>query len=770
MHDMEIIHCTDQRAIELVQSYYRRSELIPFIGSGFTKDCSSFKSKVPDAKALINGIKKLALTNNDLSDSRKQQINGISSLKSCFGLVARPDFIPQKTSRNYFEAVFSKIKLPPAKKNILDLDWSHIFTFNIDDAIETHRRDLIKVLPHREISVERASAAKCLFKIHGDISEYLIYEDTKLIFTWKEYAESISSNASTLSMLRDFAKNGSMLFIGCSLDAEVDLQNLAKDYAFSRSIFLKVGDIDIESEMALQDYGIRTIIKFDSYDDIYSWLHETLKDIEPEPRLQNLEIEIKPTTKIDIIGYIAKGGPIFHSDSGKRVASLPEITVARELIGKNRSKISSNVYTTIVGRRFSGKTTALLEIFKEFTEYNTYFLPSTETYSPKLKSLIEKNEHSMFIFDSNSIGHEDFKEILKLRTSSTNRLVFSFSKSDFEQYRPSLDRGNVKFHTIILTPTLSADESRDYTNRLNALGLPNHKPGETLLDFSYRIYGEYKSQIRSSKLFDRHLNEELFNICLLTAAFDKATSGQLTSIDPDFDILNFTYKYEIIFESEHLPGGSGKIIICNSKPWLFTLLKEASRKNAKTVIDYTARLVSTLLKNGHQETANSLIRFDKLNEIFSSGAAKLIREIYRKLHGEYSKIPHYWLQMAKCELMAEKSSEELDHGIHCCRKIRIDDNGNKTNTYYSATLILGQLLCKKYELTLNSELFPDMLSLFTESFDNYQNNKSHLDKVRSHYRSNKHSIRMALDALFSQSNQFSLLNKSTIKALEKHLN
>ncbi len=116
MHDMEIIHFMDQRAIELVQSYYRRSELIPFIGSGFTKDCSSFKSKVPDAKALINGIKKLALANNDLSDSRKLQINGISSLKSCFGLVTRPDFIPQKTSRNYFEAVFSKIQLPPPKK------------------------------------------------------------------------------------------------------------------------------------------------------------------------------------------------------------------------------------------------------------------------------------------------------------------------------------------------------------------------------------------------------------------------------------------------------------------------------------------------------------------------------------------------------------------------------------------------------------------------------------------------------------------------------
>ncbi|SDB63667.1 SIR2 family protein [Pseudomonas sp. NFACC13-1] len=769
MHDLEIIPNTDRRAAELVQSYYRRSELIPFIGSGFTKDCPAFKSKVPDAKALISGIKKLAQANNDLSDTHKLQINGISSLKSCFGLIARPGFIPQKITRNYFEAVFSKVKLAAPKKSILDLDWPHIFTFNIDDAIENHRRDLIKVLPHRQVSVERANAGKCLFKIHGDISDYLVYEDTKLIFTWKEYAESISTNASTLSMLRDFARNGSLLFIGCSLDAEVDLQNLAKDYTFSRSIFLKVGDIDIESEMALQDYGIKTIIKFDNYDEIYTWLDETLRDIAPEPRLQNLEIEVNPTTKGAIIDYIAKGGPIFHSNSGKRVASLPEITIARELIGRNRSNISNNAYTAIIGRRFAGKTTALLEIYKEFTEYNTYFLPSTEAYSPKLKSLIEKNEHSMFIFDSNSIASEDFKEILKLRTSPTNRLVFCFSKSDFEQYRPSLDRGNVKFHTITLAPNLSSQEATDYTGLLNTLGLPNYKFGESLLDFSYRVYGEYKSQIKSSKLFDRHLNEELFNICLLTAAFDKATSGQLTSIDPEFDVSRFTAKYEIIFESERLSGGGGKVILCNSKPWLFTILKDASRTNAKAVVDYTSNLVSLLLKNGHQEAANSLIRFDKLNEIFSSGAAKLIREIYRKLHGEYNKIPHYWLQMAKCELMAGKSSDELDHGIHCCRKIRIDDGGKKTNTYYSATLILGQLLCKKYERTQDFELFPDMLSLFIESFENYQNNKSHLDKVRANYKSNKHSIRMALDALFGQSNNFSLLNKSTIKTLQQYL-
>lgn len=71
MHDLEIIKSTDLRAVELVQSYYRRSELIPFIGSGFTKDCVSFKSKVPDAKALIGGIKKLALVNEGISDSHR---------------------------------------------------------------------------------------------------------------------------------------------------------------------------------------------------------------------------------------------------------------------------------------------------------------------------------------------------------------------------------------------------------------------------------------------------------------------------------------------------------------------------------------------------------------------------------------------------------------------------------------------------------------------------------------------------------------------------
>lgn len=768
LKSLEVIHNTDIRAKEIIQSFYRRSELVPFIGSGFTKDCTAFKAKVPDAKALTAGIKKIASTNADLSESRRDQINKISSLKTAFGLVGRPDIIAPKSARNYFEAVFSKVKIPQSKKNILDLNWPHIFTFNIDDAIEGHRTDLIKVLPHRQISVEHANANKCLFKIHGDITEYLQYEDTKLIFTWREYAESISTNASTLSILRNIAKNGSMLFIGCSLDAEVDLQNLANDCTFTRSIFLKAGEIDIESEMTLSEYGITTIISFDSYEEIYEWLHFTLRDIEPEPRLQNLEILDKPTDKGEIIKYISKGGPILHSKNNIRYASIPSITVARELIERNRSQIASHSHTVLVGRRFSGKTTALLELFKEFTEYSSFFIPSLETYSPQIKSLIENSEHSMFIFDSNSIGHEAFKEILKLRTSYTNRFIFGFSKSDFEQYRPTLDRSRVRFHTIPINSILTTNEEEQYTAQLNLLGLPNFNKSETLLDFSYRIYSEYKHQLKSSKLFDRKLNEELFNICLLTAAFDKVNSAQLTSIDSEFNSKIFTQKYDIIFETDQLGGGGGEIIVCNSKPWLFSLLKEHSRNYSSNVIDFTSNLVLLLLKNGHQETANSLIRFDKLNEIFSSGAANLIREIYRKLHGAYSKIPHYWLQMAKCELMAGRTTGEIDHGIHCCRKIRIDDNGRKTSTYYSATLILGQLLCKKYSRAPESHLFPDILDLFLESFENYQNNKSHLDKIRRQYKQRKHSLRMSLDALFAHSDEFTLTHKNQIRTLEKH--
>lgn len=773
MSEIRVMHYSDSAAKELIESLYKKSQLYPFFGSGFTQGCKSYRSTVPDAAGLIEGIKKIALSNPQLDERRRPQVENIKGIKASFALMKKEEIIPSENAKRYLEAVFSKVNLPEDKSRTLDLDWPGIFTFNIDDAIEKHKKNYTKILPNRPVSAEYIRSRKCIFKIHGDIDEYLIYSDSSLIFTWREYAESINSNASLLSYLSNISKNGALLFIGCSLDAEIDLQTLSSGQTFARSIFLKKGEPELEDELALEGYGIRQIIYFDTYDQIYEWLSEILGDCEIEPRIQDIELIQEPKDRAGIIEYIAQGGPVVVHNKEKKFARIPSTVNKRGIISENRQSIARNKFTIIRGRRFSGKTTLLTEILAELNEFHCYFFASTEIYSQQVRETILSASGAIFIFDSNFLNLEAFKEVIKSSERNQSKLIFCFDNSDFELYRHHLVTRKINFHEIITSNKLTTQDAGIYSKSLNELGLPIYNSSETLLDFAYRVYDEYKGELPVSKYFQRSNSEELLKVSILVAGFEKATSGQMLAVMPEFSPEEFTKRHPVLFEVEFVSGEPGKAIVCNSKPWLFNFLRIAAKDVGAKLAISVSELVSSLLQCGYKDTANTLIRFDKLNEILASqnehGAARLIRQIYKQLSTVCGTIPHYWLQMAKCELMAGKSNSEVTDGIFYARKVRADEKERKGFTYYSATLILAQLLCRKYSLTKDTSLFPEVLDTLNESFDNYSNNQTHLEKLKLQYKRNNSSINETLTALKGQGNGFALEQKHNIAKLFSYL-
>lgn len=95
-------------------------------------------------------------------------------------------------ARTYLSNVFSDVIIAdPSKVSLLQLNWPHILTFNIDDAIESVARGYKKLLPNKEVAREYITSNKCLFKIHGDIEDLCAYTDQRTIFTWSQYIESI---------------------------------------------------------------------------------------------------------------------------------------------------------------------------------------------------------------------------------------------------------------------------------------------------------------------------------------------------------------------------------------------------------------------------------------------------------------------------------------------------------------------------------------------------------------------------------------------------
>lgn len=770
MSPISSLHFTDPAAAKNIQLLYKRSELTPFFGAGLTKDCKSYKGTVPNAEALLDGIKRICIQ-NCTDPALIPQIKGINKLKTAFSMVARPELFPSTSATRYFESLFSKVKLTDNKKKVIDLDWPNIFTFNIDDAIESHAPKYFKVLPHKPITYESLTTRKSLFKIHGDITEYCAHPDTKLIFTWHDYTDSVTSNKSMLTFLGNLAKNGSLLFIGCSLDEEIDLQLLSHKYSFSNSIFLKKAKPSLIDEMTLSSYGISNVIYFDEYDQIYEWLHDTLAQVEIESRVKNLNIIETPSS--EILKHIANGGPVIKFGDDELEASIPPCLVQRTALGGARIPLTKSNISIITGRRFSGKTNLLLQIYLELKEFNVHFFPSTSSYSKTVGRAVKESKDTIFLFDSNSLSHNDLSELLTLNVEPTNKIIIAISKSDLESFKNIFDRKQQKYYELSLGNLLDESETQRYNINLNKLGLPAIKANESLLDFSYRVHTEFKGEIGPSKIFENPLDDDAIKIGLLCAAFEKATSSQVYTVNSYLAPNEFARKYEILFDTEREISGSGNIILSNSKSWLINALRDIARQNPAKMVNLTAELVRALYDGGLRDSANTIIRFDKLNDIFSRdqyGAASLIRNIHSALSDTFGDSSHYWLQMAKCELMAGKGQSEVDIGIRHAKKVRLDNASLKNETYYSATLILAQLYGKKYDITKDSALLNEVLEHYLESFENQSNNQSYIQKIIVKFNCGRRDVvNRSLTDLFNSNGEFGLMNRERIQKLKSYL-
>lgn len=101
MSNLNCIHFQNPEAAERIKLLYKRSELTPFFGAGFTKDCKSYRGTVPDAARLMDGIKTICIQNAE-DEATKKQISDITKLKVAFSMLKRPSLFPQSSATRYF--------------------------------------------------------------------------------------------------------------------------------------------------------------------------------------------------------------------------------------------------------------------------------------------------------------------------------------------------------------------------------------------------------------------------------------------------------------------------------------------------------------------------------------------------------------------------------------------------------------------------------------------------------------------------------------------
>lgn len=760
---MEQIHYKDPVAAERIQRLFKSSHLIPFFGSGFTKGERAKKGRVPDAKELVEFITDAAASRDGLASDEAAQIKSITKLKNAFNLLKQPARFSKQQARKLLENIFSDSKVADAKKlALLKLEWPHIFTFNVDDAIERNVKGYKVLSPNKQISREYIASNPCIFKIHGDISEFLKYEDYNLVFTWRDYAHSIESNKAMLSFLSEEAARASFMFVGCSLDAEIDLLHLTQHGSFGKSFFLKRNRATIDECLTLEEYGIEQVIYFDEYAEIANWIVETLTGINREIPFRGLDFDDGELNNSEAIQIVANGGALSRIEDGVRIARTSKTFPMRSLVPEAMKILRKHECLLVSGRRFTGKTMFLFQLIESMKEYGATYFGSSDIYSPSIQQLIRSRENHLFVFDSNYLDVTGLEGLLRVDLHSTSKIIICTSLGDIEMYRNCLEDRSVNFAELKLSPTLDDKEKSYFNKALSMAGLPIYQRPENLLTFAYRYYGEFRSKIKTSTLFARNFDAASFSVLVLLAGLEKADASHIATFNKFFDAQKFVRENERIFEFESNPSDPDFVLVCNSSAWLLTELGKFV-KNDPVAISVVSNVVLSLFEGGFTETAGKLIRFDKLNE-FGNGAdvRNFIRGVYASIASIYKDDLHYWLQRAKSELIAARNIKEVEAGMVYASKVRLDVVDKGGSTYFSATLVLAQLYARSYRFNGEEFNLLSFLDYTLESARNYINNRRHVDKL---IKSPHPDFEYALTALGSSSTLSLLARKSDVQEL-----
>ena len=763
MNNIRILNISDKdqesNAKIEIQKYFKKSLLIPFFGSGFTKGARNSKGTVPDSSKLVESIKNLIIENQNLTDDDKAAILNIKDLKEAFTFLFDESYVSNQKAKSLLVNFFSKVYFVKAhpwdiKSSLISKDWPHIFTFNIDDAIESINTKYTIITPNKNVSREFISSNQCLFKIHGDINEFAIdSEKAELIFTSKQYMRSLQSNAAILQFLKEEAQTACFLFIGASLDFEVDLLHAGIDSAFEKSIYVKVGaKIDVRDQKKLKEYGINTVFLFDSYSIMYKWIFDTLENLTRIPNYIEEKIITDELTTETAKNLISNGGPLLINGNNELSRQLIcSLTFPiRDEIAEAKKIIRNHQFLFVTGKRFSGKTLFLHQLINNSIEFNIKFSSTLDSLNNLIFRDISRTENTLYIFDSNSLTTEAFEKLVKISIPLSNKIVICSSKGDAEKFRAGLNDRNIDYRELQLSDKLSKVEAETFNHNLNLLGLPKYQ-SENLLSFAYKYFKNFKDDLHLNhlELFSKTISIEMYPLFVLMASIGKVKSNLILELVPNLDFNAFFSHYGRLFEFEET--NNEKMLICNAPAWLLNDIRPFIQKNESQAIDMLVNIITILNRFGFTSTANDLFRFDKLNELHVGKSSRFfIIGIYEKIQSIYSNHQnmrdrsHYWLQRSKAELIcAEPDNNYLKSGIMHAKKVREDHSNSKNKTYFSATLTLTNLYAKQYMfhqknlkgnkeiLSNESEILKNFIKYCGESIDNLQHNERHVRELKS---------------------------------------
>lgn len=724
---MKVVNFT-QIKDELINNM-RRKMLIPVIGSGFTRACDAYKGKVPSGKDYSEYmIKKIAthlsLTQAELDSLKSESFSNISDTYH--------RAIPISLQKEYLKFNFTKVKLEDSKRKVLELSWPYVYTLNIDDGIESNSCYQHIVYSNRPVEKGIFDDFRCVIKLHGDVSEMLTYEDTTSeIFTQKQYVDSLKKNDSLLGKLRHDSIYQNLIFIGCSLDDEIDLLACSSDSGVDKAkYFCTTKEPSILEKFKYEKYGITHCIIFNTYNEIYECLYEvgqeaekiSINDLDKYKRFSITQLDDQYENNKE---YLFFGKSLINRN---HTISIPYFFISRDVIGAIFDNFSICPLQFLVGSGCSGKSYVLFDIARRIKNRDVFFFETKDRLTDQAFQDLICKKNSVILADDNSLSGEQIEyyisNISLLKENNVN-IVIAIDKHNraingilkLYELQGSIKAGDIP--QIPIDNKLSNSEWKKISPLLTAITAGVFEEADTIVDNIINLSKELSAKNKYHNIVPRFNSVPELAALIALAIERKIYSARATQLEL-YDELFIQCKAATplidqestwSFETSSDDNSPIKYVV-NAEFWLCYQLGMFAReeKNYKRIVEAFKYIITKIISQEgtpnlmHGDKNNSYgtyILFDNINKVFCSNKTAgeqglaLIREIYEGLNKLLSADPNYMHQRAKCYIKSAYFEKDRTKKVAYFEKAFRDANvayqifDRRYNEYHNEKILIS---------------------------------------------------------------------------------
>lgn len=711
---MEIIQ--EQEALAILAELNVRNMLVPIIGAGFSGGAKASNGQVPMCDELKEIMVTKIIANSQILN--KEDLKNMS-FEETSELFLDEKIVPIEVRQEVFEKYFTNVNLPDYKKEFLQL-WNYIYTINIDDAIERATNYTV-IHPYTSLRDNFGNILKknsYVLKLHGDANrEILVSGNQNIVFKSSQYISCMNSeyNAQLIKSIKSDYEQKNIIFIGCSLNKEPDLQSIYESTCaniVNRKIFYLSNTIpDKIKEIKLRRYGITTIVLVNNYNAFIKNLKDAIilcKESCEDELYKYINPKIEKIKERDsILEILSYGKSIFNTKNNS--FEIPTCFVMRNILNGIIEEINKIGIVVIKGRRLSGKTMLLASLIQRMPSMHSVYFPSdVQVDEFTVKNMLINRNNTLFIFDSNSYSPETYQIILSCISECKMRenciVIASSTNEDNLIYKTGASSFN-------LPNILDNIELEELNNKVDKYAFVHRSNGDSSLDYSFKIMKQFDKELKIANFKIESMSIKQKIILYMLAVFDKLYYHEAIQLDIQInDIKSFTKEYPVLFEISNCEPSESKgksvyKLVHNSKVLLFELIYNMKINDIAEVIQ---RIVKKLYLID-REQYKAVMMFDTLNQLLSrDGAASHIEYIYNKLENDLCHEPHFWLQRAKSIYRLFKTDEKkLEIARQYATKSYEDSEKHsslKMKSMFTLSLICGLLFNLEKDIKKKDEL------------------------------------------------------------------